>query len=1335
MSQLLPKIRTNFALVSELLFGLQSEKFEKLSRISRISSLISISFTLFLCVLALGIEKSHSAEIYSLSGPGGPQLTPHIQTRAFTVNEGDPIVFVLGTFGFSRSAANNVKVMATETSSSGTNIFTNNRETTTEFHVPIAGGDISYEIPTRIDYSSTSDGSVRIQILATANVYGVSTVYNTLDYTVKNITLDKPEVSIVPLQSPVFTQDEPAKFVVSISPPQPDDFTITVGVSEDTTETGYLGESAGNKMVKINGGEYSAELSVMTANKSGSGVGTITAAIQAMTSAYTIDTQNNSASVKVNGRGVTKLSVRAKDGSNEVGQIEIVEGGSADIVIKSASTSTSAIDFKIRVSESTGGSDILAPALETEVDLSISASNSGSTGSGVIHTIQTRTDIVSSASSSITVTLVPGEMYEESAGMGTATIIVIDPPAISISKVEDTVKGPSAARFYITTEYELPFDLEVTVNVTGPTSVLNETAGDKTVTISAYNRSKILSVMTKTVSSSTTGIITAEVKTNTKMLYTLGAVQRDSITVNNNDLPLVEISTTNSNQMATEGIDSNLTFRVSSNGNSSVLEVKAIITESGDVIASTNEKEYEVEFAISQSATTMDFTVPIIDDEIDEMDSRVWATLVSDSAYRINGSNSQAYVDVLDDELPAVSITPIECTEDIDQCWVFETDNVMFRITVIKLPGTSINVNVRFTQSGLVTFDKLGTRTISFSSSQSSRIVTLTIIDDSIEENTENGINARVVANSSYQIVAGTASVQVRDNDGTKPVISLERRSESTPERTDARFFVRVWPTQTTDLEFGYMIEETNNAFYDESQDFSLTTENTATITRNTTSLELAIPTDLIDTSMGNGSIKVTIVAKTTYDILINSRTIAIIDDEKPLISISTTSETVAEGVNIEFSVTLAPAPTSPYPVSITVSENQGANILNSPTQIHTVNFTSSNTTETITTVTKMNNVDNLGGMVTASINVDPSYHRVGTGEVIVTVTDTDDPPVISISPIRAVVIEDGDGIELTLSTDETISSNLVTIELEISEGNSNIIFAEDSPFTQMVELPALANMVKHTITPQGDDIAELEGEFTVTILPDITNMTYSSAGSPNNVAVIAFIDDDYSNLPLLTITSGGEVQEADDTSLEFNLMVNQNDSTSLDINYRLSEKGGDFLSVEPYDPNEVFEHSATFMNGQSKISFGIENDENIDAAGLIEVTLVLSDSGTYTYRIDKANASAIGIVRDDDGGGVLPQVNVTAGPDVNPSEPAEFSLIVEGIFSSALSVEIRITHTGDFFVEDSGIKTVEIPTNGTATYTEETKVSPTGLTQGDVTLEIQPDSAELLTYSFGKKL
>ncbi len=234
-------------------------------------------------------------------------------------------------------------------------------------------------------------------------------------------------------------------------------------------------------------------------------------------------------------------------------------------------------------------------------------------------------------------------------------------PQVSIARKKAEIAEGQNAEFTLTASAAPSASLAVTVRVTQSGTFISGTA-PTSATISASRTTATLSVPTaKDSIDEADGSVSAEVRTGTG--YAVGSAASASVSVR--DTPRISIAAGTS--PVTEG--ANATFTITAAGASlSSISVPVSVTQSGAFIKGTA----PTSVTIAANGTSATLTVATEDDEVDEPDGSITATLSGDvaSPYVVVNGSASASVAVNDDDLPKLAaptnftITPLLTPSD-----------------------------------------------------------------------------------------------------------------------------------------------------------------------------------------------------------------------------------------------------------------------------------------------------------------------------------------------------------------------------------------------------------------------------------------------------------------------------------------------------------------------------------------------------------------------------------------------------------------------------------------------------------------------------------------------
>ena len=424
--------------------------------------------------------------------------------------------------------------------------------------------------------------------------------------------LTTPELSIS--AGGGITEGGTARFTITASPDPAADLDVTVTVSA----SGDYGAATGTRTLTIPA-SGSATLTVGTTDDGADEAdGSVTATLNGG-SGYTVSSTNGAATVSVADDDVPELRISAGGG--------ITEGGDASFTITASPAPASDLDVTVTVSQSgdygaaTGARTLTIPA----------------TGS-VTLTVGTTDDGADEADGSVTATVNGGSGYTVSSTNGAATVSVADDdvPELRISAGGGITEGGTAS-FTITASPAPAADLVVTVTISA-SGDYGVTTGTRTVTIPASGSATLTVGTTDDRADEADGSVTATV--NSGSGYTVSTTNgAATVSVADDDAPELSISAGGG---ITEG--GTASFTITANpAPASPLTVRVGVSQRGAFGASG-----AATITVSGASTT--YTVSTTDDELDEANGSVTATLQDGSDYTVSSTSGAATVSVADDD-------------------------------------------------------------------------------------------------------------------------------------------------------------------------------------------------------------------------------------------------------------------------------------------------------------------------------------------------------------------------------------------------------------------------------------------------------------------------------------------------------------------------------------------------------------------------------------------------------------------------------------------------------------------------------------------------------------
>ncbi len=301
---------------------------------------------------------------------------------------------------------------------------------------------------------------------------------------------------------------------------------------------------------------------------------------------------------------------------------------------------------------------------------------------------------------------------------------------------------------------------------------------------------------------------------------------------------------------------------------------------------------------ITLSGAVATYTVSTSDDELDEADGSVTATLQDGGGYTVSSTHGAATVSVADDDVPELSISA--------GGGITEGGTARFTITASPAPAANLDVSVTVSASGDYGATT-GQRTLTIPATGS---VTLTVgtSDDGADE-ADGSVTATVNSGSGYTVSSskGFATVAVADDDVPELRISA---GGGITEGGTASFTISANPPPASPL----TVKVTVSA----SGDYGATTGARTVTIPATGSVTLTVGTTDDGADEVDGSVTATVNSGSGYTVSSTSgaATVAVADDDEAPgpgteLGVSVEDASATEGGYLEFTVRLSRAATA----------------------------------------------------------------------------------------------------------------------------------------------------------------------------------------------------------------------------------------------------------------------------------------------------------------------------------------------------------------------------------------------------------------------------------------
>ncbi len=496
--------------------------------------------------------------------------------------------------------------------------------------------------------------------------------------------------------------------------------------------------------------------------------------------------------------------------------------------------------------------------------------------------------------------------------------------------------------------------------------------------------------------------------------------------------------------------------------------------------------------------------IPIIDDDVDEMDGVLTLTVENGAGYTV-GDPASAMATIVDDDDPALG-DPVVTIEAGDSP-VTEGTPATFTVRATRAPTAALTVNLAASGAD----DLVGTPPTStvIAAGETSVTVSVATIDDEVDE--ANGdLTVTLRSGAGYTVGnPSSAVVTINDDDDTAsepaPVVTIVAGNSPVTEGTPATFTVRATRAPTAAL--------TVNLAASGADDLVGTPPTSTVIAAGETSVTVSVGTIDDEVDEANGDLTVTLRSGAGYTVGNPSSAVVTINDDDtttpepaPTVTIEAGDSPVTEGMPATFTVRATPAPTAALTVNLAAS---GADDLVGTLPTSTV-IAAGEASVTVSVGTIDDEVDEANGDLTVTLRSGAGYTVGNPSSAVVTINDDDDTapepdPTVTITGPGGPVTEGGVAVFTVTATPAPAAA--LTVNVAATGADS---FVEDRPETVTVGTDGTGTVSVATVD---DEMDEPDAELTVTLR---SGAGYT-VGDPSS-AMVAINDDDLTPVPALPV-------------------------------------------------------------------------------------------------------------------------------------------------------------------------------------------------------------------------
>ena len=520
----------------------------------------------------------------------------------------------------------------------------------------------------------------------------------------------------------------------------------------------------------------------------------------------------------------------------------------------------------------------------------------------------------------------------------------------------------------------------------------------------------------------------------------------------------------------------------------------------GDEFVAATDRTQPATFVAGATEVVVEF--PITDDEIDEADATVTATIsdwVAGTGTEFELTTATATTNVFDDDVPTLAIAATAGSETVTEPDTAngETAALSFTVTANMPVLTELTAEVTLSGAGDYVTTTTATATIPVGQTTSQPVTFAINGNDLVEDDVT--VTATISDSEAYEFANDgdeTATATVTSEDVPMLTIAATAGSETVTEPDTA-------DGETAELSFTVtanmapLTELTAEVTLSGADGYVTTTTATATIPAGqTTSQPVTFAINGNDVVEDDVTVTATISADTAATpryTLGTPATATIIDNDEPRISI-TGPATVSEGDGaVSFTVTANPEPLTDSTVTVTLSSDGdiGSYIIGNLSQTVTIPATPA----TATVSFNIDDDDDDRADITVTATVASDDHPIAIATATTTITDND-LPLLTITPANSSVTE-GDTISFTVTSTRAPTTEIRAMVTLSGGEDSYDIPNRTQPVTIAASTAATATAtVTFPTTDNGDDNTD------ETITATISTGTGYRVGTPATVTI-----------------------------------------------------------------------------------------------------------------------------------------------------------------------------------------------------------------------------------------
>ena len=513
--------------------------------------------------------------------------------------------------------------------------------------------------------------------------------------------------------------------------------------------------------------------------------------------------------------------------------------------------------------------------------------------------------------------------------------------------------------------------------------------------------------------------------------YTVGDPASASVTVNDDDgaatVPSVTVS---AGAAVTEGGGAEFTVSASP-APTADLTVHLTVADdaASDFVAPGDEGARTVVIGANQASAP--FTVDTVDDSTDEADGAVAVSVAASKAtpadYAV-GTQASASVPVRDDDLTIQTVTVGGGGA------VTEGGDARFTLTAVPAPAADLTVHFNVDDGvadDFVAPGDEGSKTAVIPAGAVSVAWTVATVDDQTDE--ADGAVTLTIQDSGGYVAGSPASATVPVKDDDDPVVTVSAGGAVT-EGGDARFTLTAVRAPAAPLAVSVTVAADG--------EYGVAAGRRMVTIPTTGSAVLTLATADDDADELDGAVSVTVTAGRGYRPgEPASATVAVRDDDEPVVTIAARAASVTEGDDARFAVTADRAPARALTVALMVSETgAGDHVAAASEGPASVTLASGATEATFALATVYDGVDEPDSVAVVTVKAGGGYAVGSPASASVTVRDGGAAPALSVADMTVPESSEFAG--------ETVSLRYLPVRLSGPSGREVTVRVDTRPST-----------------------------------------------------------------------------------------------------------------------------------------------------------------------------------------------------------------------------------------------------------------------------------------------